>query len=86
MEKSYGELVGDAIGESIKGLGDIILENENIIRRVEDWIAETALKTDGAVFVKDADENQNAQITTGDIRKLLNAIERNPLTHKGEMR
>ena len=46
-----------------------------LIDKIEDWIADTAQKDYGAVFWKDTEDDARANITYGDLRKLLKIIE-----------
>lgn len=42
---------------------------------VEDWIADASQKDHGKVFAKDTDENEMAQVTYGELRKLMDIID-----------
>jgi len=46
-----------------------------IYEKIEDWIANLAMRDNGKLFIKDTNESELAPVTYGDLRKLIKIME-----------
>ena len=49
-------------------------KKDPVTEKIEDWVADLALKDNGKVFMKDTNEKENAPVNYGDLRKLMRLL------------